>query len=720
GFPLNFGPTGIIGWFHGNDFIVTAVDAGSPAHGKVGIHERILAVNGRRFSEDADPRRIAGLAITESDKTGKLVLTIRRGGKEQAVPIALPVLGAYSPTWPYDCEKSRTILHNACQWLADAQLPSGAFMARNDDGYDVGPAMDGILLLASGDAKFLDAARRLAYYFADNPRGNLAKGTYLTGGTWMWGWAYETVFLSEYYLLTGDPYVLGHLRERQDLILAADHDCGSWCHGIKNTYYAVGGYINHIGITCLTALALIRECGLDVPQKEIDLSANYFRRFSVGGRHVHYGNHKCGPEWRPQGCGVGKDAIGAVVFEVLGDTATSQRFTRSVIDSYRVRDGAHAGPWLSLIWGPLGASRASDAEFRMFVDYTQWFHDLSRRWDGSFMLPSDHGGSQYTTRGPIFTMGGQALLYALPYRKTRITGARVSPFAAKDMPKQLRGVQELVSQRKWTGAIEHLESLLQTGKLPAAARQRAELMHDSLQNTIKSIGLTYTAIKADVAKGDLPMARNRSAGLGKLLNGRDGKRFDNEPKYKPIFDAQKEYEAIRDACFVDAAARKAMERIAADPKAGIVREKARKRLAEIDLWPSYRDTFEAESEYNLYVKRWERDKKNPHLLACVRKMAFGSQAMWPSRVAVRDLTAAGLLGERPNSTVLVPTSETKPQTWKTLAQDDEAPEGWQKTEFDDKAWKESPAPFLSGKGKNWNTKHVFLRKRFQAADPALR
>lgn len=728
-FSLNFGPTGIVGWFFDQAFVVTAVDRGSPADGVVDVNERILAVNGRRFAEDEDPRRILGKGITESEteaKGGQLALTVWRGGKEQQVTVRLPVLGTYSTTWPKDCAKSRKILENACQWLTDAQLPSGAFMATSDDGFDVGPATDGLLLLASGDPRYLDTARRLAYWFVANPRGDLERGTIVTGGTWMWGWAYESLFLSEYYLLTGDTNVLPHLRKRRDVILAADHDCGSWCHGIKNTYYAVGGFINHIGITCLTSLALMRECGLEVPQEDIDKSAGYFRRYSIGGRHVHYGNHKCGPEWRPGGGGVGKDAIGTVVYGVLGDEATKRRFTQSVIDSYRFRDGAHAGPWLALIWGPIGASRATPAEFRMFVDYWQWFHDLGRRWDGSLMLPSNHGGAQYTLRGPVFTMGGQALIYALPLKKTRVTGATESPFAVRGFPRELRKARELADQKKWAVAATYLEGLLKGGRLSRAARHRGEMMLESIRNTLKSVDLALQGIDGDIRKRDLPRARNRVESLELLLGGAEGKLAAqkaqvNHPKYQAVFDAEEAYKKHRDACFTDRGSREIIEGLAASAEAGFVREKARRRLDEIKQWPSYRDSFSAESEWGLYYARWDKNRTDPYLLACTRKLAFGETGLWCIWVARDRLKAAGGLGDRPFSECLVPTSETAPQTWRYLALDKpEAPANWHQANFDDSKWKEGAAPFQSGKDKDWKTAHILMRKRFQVADPRFR
>jgi hypothetical protein len=96
---------------------VADVIDGSPAQ-KAGVRvgDVILGVAGKPFSYD--PRTEFGKAITAAETEGKLALTRWRAGKEEQVVVALPVLGAYSATAPYDCEKSRRILEQGCKALA--------------------------------------------------------------------------------------------------------------------------------------------------------------------------------------------------------------------------------------------------------------------------------------------------------------------------------------------------------------------------------------------------------------------------------------------------------------------------------------------------------------------------------------------------------------------------------------------------------------------------
>ena len=116
-------------------------------------------------------------------------------------------------------------------------------------------ALNGMLWLGSGDPTHLENARRLAYHFAAHPGADPFKGE---DGS-MWNWSYQAMFIAEYYLLTGDTSILPYLEWLHKVIMAADHQRGSWCHGFINSNYAVGGYINQTGVMCLNALSLMQR-----------------------------------------------------------------------------------------------------------------------------------------------------------------------------------------------------------------------------------------------------------------------------------------------------------------------------------------------------------------------------------------------------------------------------------------------------------------------------
>lgn len=106
--------------------LITEVDPGSPAEGLLEVGDVILGVGGRRF--DSDARIAFGKAITEAEKAenkGKLELIRWRDGKIETVALQLKVMGTYGPLAPVDCPKSRLILDNACEYVADNGIGKG-------------------------------------------------------------------------------------------------------------------------------------------------------------------------------------------------------------------------------------------------------------------------------------------------------------------------------------------------------------------------------------------------------------------------------------------------------------------------------------------------------------------------------------------------------------------------------------------------------------------
>src|SRR5512136_191994 len=97
--PRLMGPTGVVGWIHGREFVVHEVDKGSPAGGLLRPGDVVLKANGHGLGADA--RMGLGTAITEAESSdGRLRLAVYRDGKELDVTVPLQKLRPYSATWP--------------------------------------------------------------------------------------------------------------------------------------------------------------------------------------------------------------------------------------------------------------------------------------------------------------------------------------------------------------------------------------------------------------------------------------------------------------------------------------------------------------------------------------------------------------------------------------------------------------------------------------------
>ena len=185
------GATGLRGWIYSDKLVtsdarqisVTKVEKGSPADGVLNVGDVILGVHGKRFS--FDPRTEFGEALTvaESDAAGgKLSLVRWRKGKTENVIVKLPVLGDYSATAPYNCQKSQRILEQGCKALAQKiSQPS----------YNQNPitrSLNALALLASGNPEYLPLVKKEAKWASEFSADSFQ--------TWYYG--YVIMLLSEY------------------------------------------------------------------------------------------------------------------------------------------------------------------------------------------------------------------------------------------------------------------------------------------------------------------------------------------------------------------------------------------------------------------------------------------------------------------------------------------------------------------------------------------
>lgn len=424
----NLGPTGARGWIWGQrlettdarQILITKVDKGSPAEGVLEPGDVILGVGDKPFDDDA--RKSIGRAITEAEteSAGGILRLIRwRAGKQDNIQLKLAVMGTYSDTSPWDCPKSKRILDAGCRHIAE-NLKKGI------DG-----RMGALALLASGNDEYLPIVKAYAREFA---RPDLELDLYgPTAGLVSWQWGYTNLFLTEYYLATGDEYVLPAIRKFSTTLAQGQSGVGSWGHGMAwpnlnegRTHGRLGGYgaLNQAGLVCHQSLILAKMCG--VKEKEVDRAidkANEFFGFYIGKGAIPYGDHRPGAQVHDDN---GKNSIAAVSFDLQGHDAGATFFSRMTVASYGERERGHTGNYFSYLWGPLGANRAGPAAAAAFLKEQRWFYDLGRRADGSFPYQGGAGsaGSEHKY-GNWDCTGAYMLAYALPQKRLYITGRGV-------------------------------------------------------------------------------------------------------------------------------------------------------------------------------------------------------------------------------------------------------------------------------------------------------
>jgi len=410
----NLGPTGARGWVFCRGFttaesrqiLVGQVDKGSPADGVLAAGDVILGVNGRLF--DSDARRAFAEAITEAEKAenkGLLKLVCWRKGEQKDVSIQLKVLGSYSETSSYNCEKAKRIVEDGCRAIVKRGL-----------GTDIPDNINALALLASGNPEYLDVVKAYAHKIG-RPDLKLK----LEEGMHAWTWSYANLFLTEYYLTTNDATVLPAIREFAVNMARGQSSVGTCGHGfvVEKNHGTLGGHgaINQAGLICWMSMALAQKCGIDDPdlQKAVARSQRFFS-FYVNKGPIPYGDH---PPYFILHDDNGKSGSAAVTFDILGDKTGAQFFSRMATAAYGEKENGHTGNYFSFLWGALGANRAGPGAAAAYLKELRWYYDLARRWDGSFFTISRDNYDWDMT-------GLFVLHYALPLQKLTITGKGVS------------------------------------------------------------------------------------------------------------------------------------------------------------------------------------------------------------------------------------------------------------------------------------------------------
>jgi hypothetical protein len=450
GVDWNLGATGARGWVHAKfhdtfpsrQIYITKVHEGSPADGVLREGDVILGIGGKPFSSDA--RKAFGRALTRAETRegkGQLALTRWRGGDTSEVTLHIDVLGSYSATTPWECDKSRRIVDRACDYLVRNGVTHGI---------TTGPAVvRSLALMSTGNKRYMPVVREHAHALVELFDRNMAARKDLPSwGYPSWGWGYINLFLTEYHLLTGDKKVLPAITKYSNSIAEGQSGVGSWGHGMAwphepmnrgRRHGALGGYgaLNQAGTICWISLMLAKRCGVTSPEIEqaIVKGHRYLETF-VDLQTIPYGdNLNVDVSHHDDN---GKNSAAAVGFALFGDKHGTDYYGRMTVASHAVREGGHTGNWFAFIWAAPGAARSGQDACSAFLHELTWLFDMERQWDGGFSYQGKPGfGAKLHTDGPRKgmqrnnaehqyphwdTTGSRILMYCLPRKALCITG----------------------------------------------------------------------------------------------------------------------------------------------------------------------------------------------------------------------------------------------------------------------------------------------------------
>ena len=414
----NLGPTGLRGWVYNYStgtgsglsmpvlgcnmvdstttsfkpwqILVVAVGANTPVVGIMASNDVILGVSVGLgslpvpyFTNDA--RKSVGWAVGAAE-AGDGVMNLKRwrAGATADVTIHLPLSNiAYSATVPYDCPKSALILSNAMNIVGSYSFNKGTPVNQ----------VLGLSLLAAGNANYLSKVQTYARSIAAPPAvaSVLANDTGLVN----WDWAYNGLFLSEYYLNTGDAAVLAVLKAYTTNLSQSQSRFGTYGHSVAllnadGTYNGTVrpyGPVNMVGLPANLALVLGRKAivasgGAVDPAIDtaIGRAANFFSYYVQKG-NLPYGEHE---PWPYHGSN-GKDSLAALLFATMGNQPVATEYwTRLALAGYNGQEEGHSTQAFSYLYGALAANVGGINAVAAYLAQLRWKLDLLRRSDGSF------------------------------------------------------------------------------------------------------------------------------------------------------------------------------------------------------------------------------------------------------------------------------------------------------------------------------------------------
>jgi hypothetical protein len=395
GFLVNLGPTGARAILKEQSFIVKHVFAESPAHDLLRIDDEITGANGKPFSKHTfgkfygmeyqigyeGPIMDLGNAIEESEGAdGMLKLDVIRDDESIIIPVALAPIGRFSETYPANCTKSVKLAANATRYLLENTDEHTPIIHEQ--------AKVGLAMLAAGK---MTEATKLAETWIELPDEKL----------WTWHPTYRCIFLSEYFLKTGDERVLPTIKEltrRLYLAQVVDPDLykdrmhggkpqaenflkGGIGHGHRIAGY---GTMTYSTLMAMLSWELAEQCGIEIDQTHVDIAYDC----------IHHHTHESGYMGYRFATGaytpVGRQGLSVIVHRLAPDRDRGnhlERVTNHLAKSRtRLNDG-HGDNVQAVFWALLGIQMSGNEDaIRAMFDYNKAFLNMARTHDGGFVV----------------------------------------------------------------------------------------------------------------------------------------------------------------------------------------------------------------------------------------------------------------------------------------------------------------------------------------------
>ncbi|MFU8780882.1 MAG: DUF6288 domain-containing protein, partial [Kiritimatiellia bacterium] len=431
------GPVGMRTGPFGPNMGVREVKAGSPADGRILAGDMIYSANGQMLGDKA--WEVMAAAVTASETragNGKLVLGVRRGGRNIDVEITLAVMGSYSATAPYDCPKTERIITNLENWLV-SNGASGGFLNT-----------DALFLLATGNPELQGFVRRFVY--EKMRRMNPDQPIDPTKAGKSWHNSADAFLLGEYYLATGDASVLPYLKHSVDRLAATMQPGGGWRHNFPGgpNY----GLIPNAGLPGVMGMYYAKLAGVDLNSEAYETALAFYHDDQASTGHMIYGMGVRRPvpvPLDPATMAAGKLSTyngglsaGGILMRMTGQDRAAHLCSLISAHAWNNTFDGHGGNFWNNFWTPLGAYDHGREAFLHFWQNHRWYREMNRMYDGSLIINQGGGAG-----------AGTGVALVAPRARLQIVGAPASPFV-ENPPELLVPALSAYRAREYAKAAE--------------------------------------------------------------------------------------------------------------------------------------------------------------------------------------------------------------------------------------------------------------------------
>ncbi|MBT8036643.1 MAG: hypothetical protein KJO21_03770 [Verrucomicrobiae bacterium] len=468
-------------------FLITKVEAGSPAEGKIALGDVVLGIAGRNF--DSDARKLLAAAIERAEQTnGALSLKLWRDGKIFDQTIQLKVMGAFDPEAPFNNPYNDAVIDQMVRHALTIKLPPEKRTSKEDIVVFM-PPMAALGMLATGDEKIMPKVRALAHHLCIDQKAGGRPITFEVSsrGKRVWRTSYRLIFLAEYYMATGDDYVLPAIKTLAIGGAKGQSGVGSYGHRFSSrkpddSYHGpLEGYgaINNASLSMLTGLTLAVKCGVEHPEltQAIARGKRFFDFFVEHGG-ISYGDHWAGTKYFENN---GTSGLSAIAYGFMGDPRGQRFFSAMAVAAAPTgREEGHQGCYWSHLWSDIGAARSGEEGLIASFLETRYLRTLERSWNGQVVDQSNIGPTKYSQgRGDV--TGERLLLLSLGRKKLYFTGKEMSvkrPLVGQALNDALLAGKLIYDSEARKNLSEEIIFRLLRHELPAARITAATAMQE--------------------------------------------------------------------------------------------------------------------------------------------------------------------------------------------------------------------------------------------------